>query len=82
MHESIEGFWDVHRKIKTFEDVDSEFKGLFESMVHKTASRRATISDIKKNPWFNRPIYTNEELIKIMKPIMEKKRLSKSVILE
>jgi len=44
LHESPNGFWDVHKKIHTIvEEVDSEFKKLFESMVCKDPHKRASI---------------------------------------
>jgi len=57
-------FWEVHEKIQkrkvTFDD---DFKQLFFSMVKTNPEDRITFADIKKNRWYQGPIYTGEELV-------------------
>jgi len=61
-------FWQKHleiqRKPSTF--FDESFKSLFNSMMKTDPKERATIQDIKASEWFNKPIYSDDELSDIM----------------
>ena len=62
-------FWQKHCEIQTRPDsfFDESFQSLFNSMTKTDPKERSTLSDVKNSEWFNKPIYTNEELTDIMK---------------
>mgnify|MGYP002623691664 CR=1 FL=1 len=60
-------FWEAHKMIRGAPlGLDENFKALFISMIENDPEKRATFSDIKKNKWYQGPVYTNEELKNIM----------------
>jgi len=66
-------FWKIHAKVTDSDCIEDEnFRKLFWSMVAAKADSRATISDIKKSTWYNGPIYSKEEVKKIMEPLCTK----------
>merc|ERR1711907_493555 len=69
LHEKIDDFWYVHTQLAEKHrgiDVSDEFQTLFNMMVKKRPEQRATIKDIKRAKWFNKPIYTPYELKMMM----------------
>ena len=67
-----EGFWEAHAKIRGAPlDVDEDFKELFMSMVRLEPEKRASIPQIKKSKWYNKPKYSNKEIRVVMKNIMK-----------
>ncbi len=64
-------YWQAHEEI-THTEESAEFKELFTSMVCIEPERRFTIEEIKKSKWYLGEIYTHEELIAVMKKIIQK----------
>jgi len=65
LHEQPELFW---AKLEEKYDIerDEDFSQLFMSMVVKEPEKRATIEDIKKSAWYNRSIYSQTDLYKLL----------------
>jgi carbon catabolite-derepressing protein kinase len=57
-----ERFWKLHRQ----EKIDPDFKELFMQMVERVPESRPSIDDIKKNRWYQGPVYSEEFLAIIM----------------
>jgi serine/threonine protein kinase len=62
MCEKNDLFWKIHKQ----EKLDKDFKKLFMQMVDKNFELRPSISDIKRNKWFQGPTYSEDELKEIM----------------
>jgi serine/threonine protein kinase len=62
-------FWKIHSMLlgKNPEFFEEDFRALFLSMMNKDPEKRASIQDIKNSKWYNKKIYTKEEMIEIMK---------------
>jgi len=51
---------------KSADFFDRDFKELFMCMINADVEQRATIEDIKRSKWYNKEIYSNEELRDLM----------------
>ena len=62
-------FWEMHCEIqkKEPEFFGEDFKALFNAMVSLDPSKRPTIAQIKNSKWYNKPIYSQEEVACYMK---------------
>ena len=72
MHRNEPEFWRKHCEFlgKSFFHFDSDFKELFNGMTKINPKERFTISDVKNSNWYNGPVYTIEELNRLMKPVL------------
>ena len=60
-------YWLVYEDItRSNFQLEEDFKELFMSMIKQDVVERATIEDVKKNKWYNGPIYSQTELQEIM----------------
>jgi len=61
-------FWKFQAKIlkKSDDFFENDFRDLFRHMMNEDPSQRAKISEIKNSKWYNKPIYSEEEVIEIM----------------
>jgi len=68
VEEDSSQFWELQAKrLKTSpENFSEEFRELFMMMTRVDPERRATLDDIKKSKWYNMPICSGEELIKVI----------------
>lgn len=62
-------FWEVHleaqeRDSEFFED---DFKELFMKMTNSNPQKRPTINEIKQSSWYKKEIYSEQEVIQIMR---------------
>lgn len=57
-------FWEKHCEIqgKNFNFFDADFRDLFDAMVSFDPAARPSISKIKESKWYNKPVYTKEEV--------------------
>lgn len=73
LHRNNESFWETHcelqRKSESF--FSEEFKELFNAMTRVRSRERATIETIKDSEWYNGPVYSDQELISLMKKNFE-----------
>mmetsp|Transcript_27350 Transcript_27350/g.24118 ORF Transcript_27350/g.24118 Transcript_27350/m.24118 type:complete len:96 (+) Transcript_27350:695-982(+) len=70
-----EAFWDAHAKFnETSKKLSSEFKQFFEGLTSKNPNLRLSVSQIRKDTWFNGPTYKQEELVTVMKSILLQKK--------
>lgn len=62
-------FWDLHCEIqgKSQSFFDEDFCALFNAMTKGDPQERVTISQIVASEWYNGPIYSEEELIEVMR---------------
>jgi serine/threonine protein kinase len=67
----LEEFWETHSLMqsKPAAYFSEDFKELFVKMTLYDPLQRAGINEIKKNSWFNGPIYSLEEISSIMQEI-------------
>lgn len=54
---------------------EQDFKELFFGMMRRNPERRMTIEEIKGSKWYNGPVYTGEELEKLMKHVKYSNKL-------
>jgi len=68
MYDDTRSFWENHCKIqeKPASFFDAEFRSLFNAMVSLDPEDRPTIAQIKNSKWYNKDIYTPEEVTYIM----------------
>lgn len=61
-------FWEKHCEIQNREGsfFDNEFKALFGAMVAPNPQDRPTIQDVKGSKWYNKEIYSKEEVALFM----------------
>lgn len=73
LHRNNEAFWETHcelqRKPESF--FSEEFKDLFNEMTHVRPRERATIETVKDSEWYNGPVYSDQELLSLMKKTFE-----------
>lgn len=50
--------------------VDQGFRELFESMVNLDHDQRATLAEVKSCQWYNGEVYTDEEVVAIMRKVI------------
>lgn len=67
-----EKFWAVHAELlhKNPNFFDEDFRELFNGMTNFNPDLRLTISQIKESKWYNKPVYTQEELMGIMETFL------------
>jgi serine/threonine protein kinase len=70
--EDIEGFWQAHVALDGADTFDNDFKILFRGMVAKNPEERMSIAEIRTSNWYNGPIYTQEELGKVLGKVAHK----------
>ena len=70
MQTNREKFWDTHTQAQERDPdfFEADFKELFMRMTDCAPENRPTISEIKQMNWYKREIYTDEQVISIMKP--------------
>ena len=61
-------FWQKHCEIqgKSAQFFDIEFRKLFNACVSVNPNERPSLSDIKKSKWYNGPVYSQQEVTKLM----------------
>jgi serine/threonine protein kinase len=61
-------FWEKHCEIQHKDSTffDNDFKALFNAMVAFHPQERPTIAQIKLSKWYNKPVYSKEEVALIM----------------
>mmetsp|Transcript_32120 Transcript_32120/g.29053 ORF Transcript_32120/g.29053 Transcript_32120/m.29053 type:complete len:94 (+) Transcript_32120:1-282(+) len=63
----INKFFNFHTQKQTLHiNPSSSFKELFKAMVESAPSARATIEDIKGSSWYNKDIYSEQQLKNVM----------------
>jgi len=68
-----DSFWEIHNQCAGTNIIyDNNFKSLFFSMVKEDPKERASIKDSKLNKWYQKPVYTEEELILAMMDKVDK----------
>lgn len=72
MYNNNNEFWKKHCEIqeRTSTFYEKEFKDLFNAMVKSNPEERISIQEVKKSKWYNGPVYTQPELEKKMKKIL------------
>jgi Serine/threonine protein kinase len=74
LKKGYDAYWEAYHECQNrILHCDEDFMELFISMVKYNPSERASIESIKSNPWYQKEIYSSEELIALMK---EKYRVS------
>jgi len=64
-------FWEIHRELaENPEHFSQEFKELFFSMTQMEPEKRISLEQIKQSKWYSSPIYSDEELVDIMKHLL------------
>ena len=65
-------FWAKHCEINRVPQdfYEQDFRDLFNSMVQIYADERASLQEIKESKWYNKPVYTQEELMGIMETFL------------
>lgn len=71
MKENRDEFWSFHSDYDPIHSFKNEFTSLFDWMTEYNPEKRPSFREIKKTEWFCGPVYSNEELEKIMKGIVE-----------
>ena len=64
-------FWKKHCRVqgKPTNFFSEEFQSLFDIMTKANPEERATLTQVKESAWFNGPVYTDEELERLMTQI-------------
>jgi len=66
-------FWEKHCEIQNKEQefFGADFKELFQGMTEGDVNKRFTIEDIKASKWYQREVYSNEQLASIIRGKLE-----------
>ena len=64
-----EKFWQKHCEIQNKDDsfFSESFRSLFNSMTKTDPIERSNLVQVRGSEWFNKPIYSDEELVDVMK---------------
>ena len=64
LEENSPKFWTSHSEVqkKATSFFDKDFQDLFMSMTKANPEERASIKEIKESKWYNKPVYSTEEL--------------------
>jgi 5'-AMP-activated protein kinase catalytic alpha subunit len=61
-------FWSYHRQYSR-QEISEELQDFFDRIFVESETERATVDELRRHPWMQRPILTNDELVNVMTSI-------------
>mmetsp|Transcript_41388 Transcript_41388/g.36748 ORF Transcript_41388/g.36748 Transcript_41388/m.36748 type:complete len:104 (+) Transcript_41388:838-1149(+) len=77
-------FWGTHLMIENKKPsfYSKEFKELMDMMTDEDPHKRATLKDIELSKWYNKEVYSEDELKKVMKKYLNERYDKENMIFE